>query len=269
MSNSLGRAAPRFIEICPVGSVREVGKNIFVLQCRSRLVAAHVLPGQFINIRIKEGQAPLLRRPFSVYRTEGEVLEIIFNVVGAGTRILSEMRPGDSIDVLGPLGTPYNTEGGYDTAILVAGGLGVAPFPITTAFLQRNRKRIVTLLGARSVNQIVSDHLENVVVATDDGSGGVKGTVVKLLEQTLRKETLSSAKVFACGPNAMLKALQSSVRSIGVDCEISLECEMACGFGICQGCPVEVSETESDARKYRLVCKDGPVFNAESITIAV
>ena len=117
---------------CPVESVREVGHRIFALRFYSPQLAQSTLPGQFVNMRVGPGYVPLLRRPFSVYHVESEFVDIIFNIVGRGTEILSTKKHGDVVDVLGPLGHAFVSDTGFDTALLVGGGLGVAPLPMIT-----------------------------------------------------------------------------------------------------------------------------------------
>lgn len=261
----------RGIFFCPVETVRVVGDNIFVLRFRSPEIAHATLPGQFVNIRVVAGYLPLLRRPFSVYHTDGEFVEIIFNAVGRGTQILSRKKAGDTLDVMGPLGHPYGFDDGFITALLVAGGLGVAPLPMITKFVADAQKRVVTFLGTRTRNQIVTDYLKNVSLATDDGSEGFSGTVVELLASRLAAGKFDRPKIFACGPNIMLKRLAELAASYGIACEVSLECAMACGFGICQGCPVELTDGYEggvdNRKKYALVCKEGPVFDAREVCI--
>jgi len=122
----------------------------------------------------------------------------------------------------------------------------------------------VTLLGARSSDLVIDAHLVNVHVSTDDGSRGVHGTVVDLASHVLQQITNQRLRFFACGPTPMLRALSAFTASRGLDCEVSLEGQMACGIGICQGCPVEMAGQE---RKYALMCKDGPVFNTRDIVL--
>lgn len=248
-----------------------MGNNIFVLRFHSPQFADQILPGQFIHIKVSAGYVPLLRRPFSVYRVEEDFIEIIFNAVGRGTTILSKKKTGDYIDVLGPLGTSYGVYDEFNTALLVAGGLGVAPLPMITSSLVESQKLIITFIGARTWDQLVTDHLREILIATDDGSKGFRGTVVDLLAMELRCRTFARPKIFACGPNIMLKNLALLAASHGIPCEVSLECTMACGFGICQGCPVERvrngQASSGDQRKYSLVCKEGPVFDTQEVII--
>ncbi|MBX2992231.1 MAG: dihydroorotate dehydrogenase electron transfer subunit [Bacteroidetes bacterium] len=206
-----------------------------------------------------------MRRPFSVYRTQGEFVEIIFNVVGKGSSVLRKKQRGDLIDALGPLGVPFSlSEDDFDTAVLVGGGLGVAPLPIATATLVARQKSVLTFIGSRTDRQLVKNHLINVHVATDDGTEGLHGTVVDLLKKYSDSYRSGRPKIFACGPTKMLHAVAAFAIENTIPCEVSLEGPMACGFGICQGCPVELTGTE---RKYALMCKDGPTFDVRRIRI--
>ena len=247
-----------------VVSREEVAEGIYRLKMRSPEIAQRSAPGQFVNIRCGEGCLPLLRRPFSISRISGDSIELIFNVIGHGTRMMSSKRPGDTLDILGPLGTPFGTTGDFQKAILVGGGLGVAPFPFLTKVLFDANKEILTLIGARSSRQVTEQYLKNVRVATDDGSMGLRGTVIDLLKAELQGAAPERLKVFGCGPTPMLKALSALAASEGFDCELSLEGEMACGMGICQGCPVERTDGK---KKYALVCTDGPTFNSKEVKL--
>jgi dihydroorotate dehydrogenase electron transfer subunit len=238
---------------------------MFVLAFASPCISANVKPGQFVNVRVSHSTDPLLPRPFSVYNTEGDNVEIIFNVVGKGTACLAAKRPGDIVDVVGPLGNPFSIESnGYKAAILVGGGLGVAPLPMAFRLLRKLGKHVTCLLGARTSSQLATMHLDPVDVATDDGSRGFHGTVVDLARHRFNKGELGRGKIFACGPTPMLKAVAAFAKEHSFDCEVSLEGPMACGLGICQGCPVELAGNDN---RYALMCKDGPVFDVRSIRI--
>jgi dihydroorotate dehydrogenase electron transfer subunit len=248
---------------CSVLSVEKVADNIFVLTFHSPELSPLIRAGQFVNIKVDTRNDPLLRRPFSVYRTDGSNIQIIFNVVGKGSSVLHRKEVGERLDVLGPLGVPFSLAADdFETAILVGGGLGIAPLPIATETLNRYSKRIVTFIGARTAAQLVEEHLENVHVATDDGSRGFHGTVVDLMKAECAKFFGKRVKMFACGPTSMLRAVAEFALQSNLPCEVSLEGPMACGFGICQGCPVELREGE---RKYALMCKDGPTFDIRKI----
>lgn len=253
------------IELCPVEEVRTAGEGIYVLSFTSAAMSRTIRPGQFLNLRIEEGCEPLLRRPFSAYRLEGTSIEIVFQVVGRGTAALRRKMPGEMLDVLGPLGKPFTTsDPGYDTGVLIGGGLGVAPLPLLTSALKERGKPFVTFLGARSAAGLVTDHLENLNTATDDGSKGFHGSVVGLAAEFLHRHPVARPKIFACGPMPMLRAVASFARASDIPCEVSLEGPMGCGIGICQGCPVELAGPE---KMYALMCKDGPAFDIRTIKI--
>lgn len=252
-----------FIVNSPVVDTIQVHENIFIQKIHSPEIAKIVKPGQFLNIRVSETNTPLLRRPFSICDVEDENIFIMFNVMGEGTKILACKQKGSLVDILGPLGNGFNLESNYKTAILNAGGLGSAPFPFVTRKI-KSSKNILSLVGGRTKDDVITYGMENVQISTDDGSIGLKGNVVQLLEKNLDKIDIGSSKVFACGPNAMLRALKDFCIKHNLECEVSTESAMACGFGICQGCPIEPT---SNSDKYLLICKDGPVFNVKDVVI--
>ncbi len=252
-----------FIVNSPIVETKQVQENIFIQKIHSPEIARLIKPGQFLNIRVSETTFPLLRRPFSICDVDGENIFLMFNILGEGTKILAHKRDGDLVDILGPLGNGFNIDGYYNTAIIVAGGLGAAPFPFMTRKI-KNNKKILTFVGGRTKHDVITYGLENFNLSSDDGSVGFYGNVVQSLEQNLSKIDIHSSKVFACGPNAMLRVLKEFCIKHNLDCEVSTECAMACGFGICQGCPIE---STSDSNKYLLVCKDGPVFNVKDVVI--
>ena len=252
-----------FIINSPVEDLIEINKQIFLLKIYSPKIASIIKPGQFLNIRVSESVYPLLRRPFSVCDVDGEHIYILFNIMGQGTNILAHKPKGSEIDILGPLGNGFNLTGNFDNAVIVAGGLGAAPFPFFTREL-KGKKELLSFIGGRTKNDVITYKLQNVNEASEDGSVGFRGNVVQLLEENITTLKSKKIKIFACGPTAMLKSLKDFCLKNDFECEVSTECVMACGFGICQGCPIESTE---DTDKYLLVCKDGPVFNIRDVVI--
>ncbi|MBZ0220749.1 MAG: dihydroorotate dehydrogenase electron transfer subunit [Candidatus Methylomirabilis sp.] len=239
-----------------------------------------VKPGQFVMLRVSDGLDPLLRRPFGIYRMLGRTIgrtigtgsspskrkgiEILYRVVGKGTAILSERRPGETLGVLGPLGNGFPDPAEGSNMVLVAGGMGIAPL-----YLLAKRLGGGTLLfGARSKAEtaLLKDFRGlglKIKTATEDGSAGVKGLVTGLLEDELTPESI----VYACGPVGMLKAAAAISGKAGARCLVSLERSMACGIGVCLGCAVRAKahKEEKENRFYKMVCSDGPVFPSEEI----
>jgi dihydroorotate dehydrogenase electron transfer subunit len=252
-----------FIYNAPVEKLISLENNIFLIKVQCPEIANSIQPGQFLNVRVSEGIFPLLRRPFSVCDVEDESLFLMFNILGEGTKLLAKKHIGETIDILGPLGNGFNFQGNFDTAIIAAGGLGAAPFPYLIRKIG-NTKNIKCFVGGRTSHDVIQYGMMHTQISTDDGSVGFKGTVIDLLNKHLEETKSSKPKIFGCGPNAMLRALKEFAIKNNIECEASTECAMACGFGICQGCPIE-STDQTD--KYLLVCKDGPVFNVRDVVI--
>lgn len=253
------------LQIVRVESNREIADGLFLLSFESEKITERAKPGQFLNIRaIEKWGSLLLRRPFSISRVTGNLVEVVYNVVGSGTKVLAGLRQGDSLDVLGPLGVSFKYGDEFGTAVLVAGGLGIAPFPFLTDYLEKKNSKILTFVGSRSEFKVQALHLKNLQFSTDDGSCGFKGTVVEGLAAYLDTHKLDKVKVFGCGPTRMLSSLSTFATAKGLQCELSLEGDMACGIGICQGCPVE---KKHGPKKYALVCTDGPTFDSNEIVL--
>jgi len=259
------------IEKSKVLSRREITRGLVVLKFENSFVARNTLPGQFVNVLPKIGfSVPLLRRPFSIYNTSGDTAEIIIQDHGRGTNILAGTRAGEYLDILGPLGNSWNIQSGnYETSILVIGGVGVASMPLLTKYFQKNGLDFATYYGARNNALFADEYLSNIEYSTDDGSKGFHGSVIENLRKDLLYEKYSKPKLFVCGPTGMMRAAIKLADDFDIPCEVSLETEMACGIGICQGCPIETSssEAETTGRKFHLVCTHGPSFEQEAIVL--
>ncbi len=221
-------------------------------------IADSALPGHFIHIRIADGPHPILRRPFSIFAADGTKIQVLFKIVGEGTRLLSSATVGDEIDIIGPLGNPFRI--GVKPAVLIAGGIGCAPLIFLAKRLRRAGGNVSFLYGARTkldlllIDEIsrIADKLE---VATEDGSAGIKG----LISELATSYYTSDYALYACGPEAMLHTLKKQLDARGLVAQFSLESRMACGVGACQGCAVKTT------KGYRRVCVDGPVFLSDEI----
>ena len=209
---------------------------------------------------------PLLPRPMAIYRERrrpgGADVEILYKVVGRGTALLADATPGQRIDVVGPLGRPFGMPAADERAVIVAGGTGIASVYELAVRLAADGD-VVVLLGARSAEDLMAeaDFAELDVelrVATEDGSAGTRGLVTRLLEPAL--EGGKPARVYACGPTAMMRAVASLAAGRGRPCVVSLENPMACGFGVCLGCAAP-----RVGGGFSLVCRDGPTFDAATV----
>ncbi len=215
----------------------------------------NVAPGQFFMLRINEHICPTLRRPLSIADFKDKSIGFIYKVVGEGTRMLTEKRAGEFIDVLGPLGRGFDlSDATLGRVVLVGGGIGVAPLLYLKEILHNyNNVEYSFLAGYNTSCEIFADFGN---VATMDGSRGFKGSVVDYAKQCIDENTL----VFACGPYGMLGALAKLCNERGCRMQVSLEERMGCGVGACLGCVVMCSDGN-----YRRVCKEGPVFDYRRI----
>ncbi len=293
-------------------------------------------PGQFVMVKPSGSLDPFLPRAYSILRVQRlstgsrgkkvNVVEILYKVLGKGTTALSQLKPGDRVDLLGPLGNGYHVAQGVTTAILVAGGIGVPPVVALGERLASSGFRVQGS-GKRNARgqRVVSGHPNMVAfvggksstdalcltdlrkagaalhVATEDGSLGHQGLVTDLLESYLRSSGHSAelpsglslrvedsrsldghrSTIYACGPHPMLHAVTRIAERFQISCQLSLEAEMACGFGACMGCVIPVKSPELrveslgqsvdrepstvNERRYKLCCKDGPAFDAREI----
>lgn len=232
-------------------------------------------PGQFIMLRLSGRIVPFLRRPFSIHRlirnedrTEG--IEVLYRVVGECTQKLALLRPGDFVDVMGPLGKGFRIPDGVRRVFIAAGGIGVAPL-LFLAFSLR-KKQIdpsgcrIFLGGKTKTDLLCGEDFRSLGMAihptTDDGSSGEMCFVTHPLEAAVRKEPPEI--IYACGPPGMLKCVVGIAEKFKVPCQISIESRMACGIGACLGCAVKGKEL---TEKYLHVCMDGPVFDAAAIEL--
>jgi dihydroorotate dehydrogenase electron transfer subunit len=224
-------------------------------------IVAH--PGQFAMVRgAAWGDAPLLPRPMSLLET-GRRPSILIKIVGEGTQRMALASTGEPFDLLLPLGNRWSPCPPGVTPVLVAGGVGVAPLLFFARELASGGVRPITLYGGRSAADLpLHEELaqaSDVRLLTEDGSRGTAGRVTALLTPTLR-ELGGRAKVYTCGPDRMMAAVAGICDSLGVPCEASLETPMACGYGVCLGCPVRKT-----SGGYLYACTEGPCVDAKMI----
>jgi dihydroorotate dehydrogenase electron transfer subunit len=250
-----------------ISAIRPAGAGVSILSMPCPEIAADARPGNFVNIKVNAADQPLLRRPFCIHNVEGDTIEVMVKNVGRGTSLLCEASCGESLLVLGPLGNAFGTgTGDFDTAICVSGGIGTAPMRFLENKLASDHIPFHHLIGGRSHADLLTSGLSNVSTSTDDGSDGFHGNVVQLLEKYLAEQNEAGRlKVFACGPNPMLRALARFCRDRAIPCELSLESIMGCGVGICYGCMVDLTNADGEKESI-LLCREGPVIDGNRFT---
>jgi dihydroorotate dehydrogenase electron transfer subunit len=257
----------------------KIASGVYRMRILSSYLAGSGKPGQFVEVRCSDRNDPLLRRPFSCHRIFTLGIELLYKVVGNGTEALACKKRGDTLDIIGPLGNGFDIKRTSNnerrTTILVAGGIGVAPLLALAEQLAHSAKgKIYVLIGAKTKSHLLCEKEfkkvgAEISTATEDGSKGNKGFVTGLLTDFLRNTNDERrTTIYACGPNAMLKEVARLAAINKVPCQVSLEERMACGVGVCLGCPVKV-KTHNAQRithyEYKMVCRDGPVFDASQI----
>ena len=258
-------------ELCEVLERRRAGAYQALTVVAPRIAEA-ARPGQFVHVLAGQDRSFPLRRPFSIHRVDGGAVEIVFDVVGAGTRALAGLRPHDVVDVLGPLGRPFTPPEEPEGCVLVGGGYGTAPLFFLAGELRARRCRVDVVIGAATSARLL-DAIEarrlghSLTVTTDDGSAGRRGLVTDPLPDLLARA--GTGRVYACGPMPMLAAVSRVAAAAGVPCQVAVEEQMACGTGICFSCVLPVGPGgSSGATRMARSCLEGPVFDGTAIAWA-
>lgn len=271
-----------------VDEVRPLAKDTWAIRLRQPELASRITPGQFFMVRPAEGSDPLLGRPFALYDTYDDEngkpvgIEFGFVVVGKLTSLMTNWKVGQSVEVWGPLGNGFPVPTS-SRLICVAGGIGQTPFlGVANEALghrrygdpvrQLNQKpaEVSLLYGVRSDEYLAGKEdftIEGLdfQYATDDGTAGHHGYVTELLEQQLQIQA-TETQVYCCGPEPMMKAVAELCQRFSVECWLSMETPMACGFGACFSCVAKVRD-ENGEWDYQRTCVEGPVFRAEQLIL--
>jgi len=252
---------------CEILKNENVAPGHFRIEFEAPEIAREARPAQFCMIQVQPGYYPLLRRPMSFERVFETSVTVLYKVEGEGTRLLSETQPGKTISVQGPLGNGFPLDNDFERHILVAGGIGVAPFPaLAEALVNEFGLQPEVIIAARTKDAILCDDYFDelgchVYVATDDGSLGEKAYAAQMLESL---KPGPRDRVYVCGPMIMMSTTSKVAEAHGTSCLVALEAQMACGDGACLGCVVE-SKKELEGEKMVRVCCDGPVFDTTII----
>lgn len=252
----------KYKETAKVISQEALTDDVFSMWIQTEKIAGDAVCGQFISVYTKDG-SKLLPRPISLCEVDGEKgkLRIVYRTVGSGTKEFSGYKPGDSIEIMGPLGNGFPLKG--KKAFLIGGGIGIPPM-LQLAKNLNCEKQIIA--GYRDATFLTED-LEkwgSVYVATEDGSQGTKGTVI----DAIRENRLNADIIYACGPTPMLRAIKQYAAENQMECYLSLEEKMACGIGACLACVCQSKDVDEHSHVHnKRICKDGPVFAAEEVEL--
>ncbi|MCL1990761.1 MAG: dihydroorotate dehydrogenase electron transfer subunit [Defluviitaleaceae bacterium] len=245
-----------------VVSQKEIAYDIFELVLKGDLVATLSQPGQFVNVKTGDG-ALILRRPISICNIDHQKSELtlVYRATGAGTKVLSEKKAGEYVDILGPLGTGFDLDQIEmdNTVVLIGGGIGVPPLYETAKRLSARGNKVIAVLGFANVGDVFYEEkfkeFADVYVATMDGTKGFQGHVLDLIQE----EGLDFDWVLGCGPHVMLNGIVTAYKGLKKGF-LSFEERMACGTGACYACVKEMAD-ESRTR----VCKEGPVYDMNEV----
>ena len=248
---------------------RPVGPDAYWMDVEVPDMSAVALPGQFAMVKCSDGLDPLTSRPLSIADAVDGMISFAYVVVGRGTGLLAEMKPGERVPILGPLGKPFDYLKPAKSHVMIAGGIGSAPFPFLARALRTEAPEVerVVLLGGRSKRhlfylELFEELASTVETATDDGSQGHHGLVTHLLAPYLDDK---ANRLYACGPTPMFKSINDLLTDRENPCEISVEPIMACGFGACYGCVVP--KRDGDDYIFVKSCEQGPTFEIRDLRV--
>ena len=250
---------------------REVGPGIFQLVLNYDQLPQNPKPGQFFNIKVNQelSDDPLLRRPFSIFdfKQEEKKVEFIYKVVGKGTKVLSKLKTGTELDVLGPLGSPFTLDKMKKEIDLIGGGMGIAPLFYLAQKLEEQNADLKIYLGAANKAELnffknkFSQLQAEVYLASMSEKLTIKGTALDLW---LKKLENKPDFIYSCGPEKMLAAVEKEALKNNIIGEISIEKRMGCGIGVCLSCSCE---TKTEDKKNKRACVEGPVFELGEVVL--
>lgn len=252
-------------ELGTIVSNKQYTDRLFVMEIKVPNIPAAVQPGQFFHLLIPGMEDHMLRRPFSVFNVniEASTLSVLYQVVGYGSKRMTQLEPGVEVDLMGPIGNGWKAPEGTKRALLVAGGVGGAPLFMHAQELVHSGVNVEVVLGAQTKDALVVNEAYTELlgreprISTDDGSYGRAGFCTSLVEEALASEEYDY--VACCGPEPLMRIVSNMALEAGVSAAVSLEKRMACGIGACLGCIVETVHGRKRS------CVDGPVFNAAEV----
>lgn len=254
----------KFIHDFEVTRNHHITNNYFAIYLKCPVLLPQILPGQFAEVHVSNSTTTYLRRPFSIYDADYEKneLSLLIKTAGDGTAALSKLKAGDTLNLIYPLGNSFSLPEG-EKALLIGGGVGIAPMLLLSKLLHAKGYKPDVLIGGRTSNDIIEPEKYKpfceVFITTDDGTAGEKGMVTQhsLFSCNVKKYSA----IYACGPDPMMKAVARLAEAHEIPCEISLENTMACGIGACLCCVVETIDGN------KTTCIEGPVFDTRKLKL--
>lgn len=234
-----------------VKELRKCSRDMYLLKLESSVSSS---AGQFISIYCQR----TLRRPFSIYSHNGNVVSVLFREIGKGTKYLSSLKQNDIVDFSGPFGNGFEIKN--KRALLIGAGVGAAPVSYLKEELKKRGIESLLISGFRSKEDIPSC-LNSDFIVTDDGSNGIKSNVIDFA--LLKAKEFNPEIIYSCGPLIVLKKSSELGNSLGIETQVSMEKVMACSIGVCRGCVIDVIK-EGQVQNAS-VCKDGPVFKGNEV----
>ena len=253
----------KYREQAQVLEQQELAPGIFSIWLQTQNIAKEATAGQFVSVYCQDGSR-LLPRPISLceVNTKDRTIRLVYRVVGGGTREFSGLRRKDTVDIVGPLGNGFPL--GNQSALLIGGGIGIPPL---LELAKRLEGETTIVVGYRDNQLFLKEELERcgrVIVATEDGSEGIRGTVI----DAICESGITPQVIYSCGPTPMLRAVKQFAAERQVDAWLSLEERMACGVGACLACVCRTTHVdEHSGVKNARICKEGPVFEAREVEL--
>ncbi|MGI6122904.1 MAG: dihydroorotate dehydrogenase electron transfer subunit [Acetivibrionales bacterium] len=249
-----------------ISKAEQLNTDTFLFTINSEKVSKKARAGQIVHVKCGDEDGVLLRRPISICSVDREngTFDIVFQIRGKGTKILSKYKAGDDIDIMGPLGQGFSLYPKHKKIIVVGGGIGI--FPLLQLLKDHPAENKKAILGFRDKSCVILEKefkqaSDKLIITTDDGSYGEKGFVTDILKKELDKEPADM--VFFCGPLIMMKLGVGIVKEYDIPCQVSMEQRMGCGIGACLVCVCKTKK--GDDWDYTQVCKKGPVFGGDDI----
>lgn len=245
-----------------VVSQETLATDVYSLVLEAPEIASQAIAGQFVSVYTHDG-SKMLPRPISLCGIDREAgtLRLVYRVVGFGTKEFSQLKAGDTVDILGPLGNGFMKSD--KKAILIGGGIGIPPMLQLAKELDCEKSVVLGYRDEIFLNEEFEPYAQ-VYMSSEDGQHGVKGNVI----DAIKEYCVDGAVIYACGPTPMLRGIKAYAMENGIECQISMEEKMACGVGACLACVCKTKEIDEHSQVHnRRICKDGPVFYAEEVEL--